>query len=123
MKAMLLPCFALAMTECLAQPVKATPYPYSLSGNQFVYMMTLPEPLSSYDYMQREKAYSYLEGAKDATVGMAWCPPRPRKTFELAYDAADYIKSLTLEERKRSAAIMLLAYLGSQYPCPKGSKP
>lgn len=98
------------------------PYSYAMSGDQFVRMMTRPEPLSSYDYMEREKAYSYLDGAKDGTAGVAWCPPRPRKTFELAYDAADYIKTLAPEVRKGSAAALLLIYLGSQYPC-KGVKP
>lgn len=106
-------CIALAMPAL----TQAAPYAYSLSGNQFAQMMTHPQPLSDEHYMEREKAYSYLDGAKDATAGNTWCPPRPRKTFELAYDAADYIKTLSVEQRKGNAATLLLAYLSKLYPC------
>lgn len=109
---------------CIALPVTAgaAPYAYSLSGEQFIRMMSHPAQLSPVQYMDRERAYSYLDGAKDATAGIAWCPPRPRKTFELAYDAADYLKTLTPAALQGNAATLLLTYLRSQYPC-KGGKP
>lgn len=97
-------------------------YAYSLSGDQFVEMMAHPEPLSPAHYVDREKAYSYLDGAKDATAGTNWCPPKPRKTFELAYDAADYIKTLSPTVRKGNAATLLLAYLSTRYPCQNGAR-
>jgi hypothetical protein len=110
---------------CLALPLVAraapAPYYFDLTGDQFVAWVYPPEPMQPHDYANRDRAYSYLDGAKDATVGAAWCPPRPRKTFELAYDAADYIRSLPAEQRKANAGPLLLGFLGKQYPC-KGAK-
>lgn len=107
----------------LALPIMAQAAPmayyFDLSGDQFVQMMSHPEPLSPEHYMDREKAYSYLDGAKDAMIGTAWCPLRARKTFELAYDAADYIKTIPTERRKKNAAVLLLEFLGRQYPCAR----
>jgi hypothetical protein len=95
-------------------------YAYDLTGEQFMQMMSHPEPLSSLHYMEREKAYSYLDGAKDATVGVLWCPPKPRKTFEVAYEAADRIRAMPLAEQKQNAAKILVSLLSEQYPCQKG---
>ena len=94
--------------------------PYDLTGAQFLQMMRHPEPLTSVNYMDREKAYSYLDGAKDATIGVLWCPLKPRKTFELAYEAAEHIETLTPKARKESAAKILIAFLSQHYPCKKG---
>jgi len=70
--------FGLTLAAFSAPPAIAASYSYDLSGEQFLQMMTHPEPLSAAHYSDREKAYSYLDGAKDATIGRAWCPPRPR---------------------------------------------
>lgn len=114
--------YSLAITFFWASPSRAASYSYDLSGEQFVQMMTHPEPLSAAHYADREKAYSYLDGAKDATIGRIWCPPQPRKTFELAYDAADHLKTLTPAARKGNAAALLIAYLEARYPCTKGPR-
>ena len=113
---------ALALSPLIAPVAGAAPYSYDLSGDQFVLMMTHAEPLSAAHYADREKAYSYLDGAKDATIGRAWCPPRPRKTFELAYDAADHLKTLTPAARAGNAATLLVVYLEARYPCMKGTR-
>lgn len=99
--------------------VQAAPYQYDLTGDAFVAALQ-GRPASEQDFRARERAYSYLDGAKDATVGTAWCPPRPRKTHELAYDAADYIKGLHADLRKGNAAPLLVAYLSKLYPCAGG---
>jgi Rap1a immunity proteins len=106
-----------AALPSLAQAVPT--YQYDLTGDQFVSMLAR-QPASEQEYRARERAYSYLDGAKDATVGTAWCPPQPRKTHELAYDATDYIKSLHSDLRKGNAAQLLLAYLSKLYPCNGG---
>ncbi|GGC11432.1 Rap1a/Tai family immunity protein [Pseudoduganella buxea] len=98
----------------------AAAMPYELTGDRFVQWMSHAEPMGELDYRDREKAYSYLDGVKDAGVGTFWCPAKPRKTFELAYDAADHIRGLPAEARKGNAAQMLLSFLASRYPCTKG---
>lgn len=100
----------------------AAPAIYDLSGDQFVQLMTHPESLTAQHYRNREKAYSYLDGAKDATVGIIWCPTKPRKTFELAYDAVDYIRALPPQARKGNAAKLMISFLSSRYPCTIPSK-
>ncbi|WP_145648450.1 Rap1a/Tai family immunity protein [Pseudoduganella lurida] len=93
---------------------------YDLSGDLYVQFLSRPEPLGEADYRNRDRAYSYLDGVKDVSIGTGWCPARPRKTFELAYDAADYIRKLPADARHGNAAPLLLAFLNSRYPCPKG---
>lgn len=111
--------YATALPLFFASNAFAT-YTYDLTGAQFLQMMRHPEPLTTVNYMAREKAYSYLDGAKDATVGMLWCPSKPRKTFELAYEAAEHIESLTPKAQEENAAKILLRFLSEQYPCKKG---
>ena len=112
----------LALAGLFTPPSSAASYAYDLSGEQFLQMMTHPEPLSAAHYADRDKAYSYLDGAEDATVGRTWCPPQPRKTFELAYDAADHLTTLTPAARKGNAPTLLITYLEARYPCTKGPR-
>jgi hypothetical protein len=101
----------------------AAPYPYTLSGDQFVKMMAPSDP-TGYEYLQREKAYSYLDGLRDGTEGSAWCDlPHQLKTPDLAYELADDIAKLPTAEQKKSAAVLLLQQLKRRYPCRNGSKP
>ncbi|NNG22357.1 hypothetical protein [Telluria aromaticivorans] len=61
---------SLILLTLLAGPsVSATPYAYTLNGDQFVSAMNRPQRLSSLDYIEREKAYSYLDGARDHAQG------------------------------------------------------
>jgi hypothetical protein len=109
----------------LMLPVLATaaPYPYTLSGDQFVKMMSPPNP-TGYEYLQREKAYSYLDGLRDGSEGSAWCDlPHQLKTPDLAYELADDIAKLPVAERKKNAAELLLQQLKRRYPCRAGSRP
>jgi hypothetical protein len=103
---------------------QAAPYAPTLSGDGFVRMMKA-EPLSSYDYMQREKAYSYIDGARDATEGRTWCDVNQVKTPDLAYELADQIAKLPAAERKKHASVLILGLLGRVLPCQpaKGARP
>lgn len=109
--------FFLAALPALA--MAAPPYQFDMTGDQFVSALQ-GKPASELEYRARERAYSYLDGAKDAAAGSTWCPTRPRKTHELAHDAADYIKGLHADLRKESAAALLLAFLSTTYPCKVG---
>jgi hypothetical protein len=103
--------------------VYAAPYSHTLNGNQFVQLMTRPEPLSSLDYMQREKAYSYMDGARDANEGSAWCDTYQVKTPDLAYELSGEIAKLPAAERKRNAATLIVSLLQKKYPCTERRKP
>ena len=103
---------------------QAAPSIPTLSGDGFVSMMLRPEPLSSYDYLQREKAYSYLDGARDAAEGRTWCDVNQLKTPDLAYGLADQIAKLPPAERKKNASTLILDLLSRSFPCPgKAGKP
>lgn len=116
--------FALA-PHCVAQPGsavragKAAPYIYTMTGERFVSMLHRAEPLT---ILEREKAYSYLDGLKDATHGSVWCDIDQLKTPDLAYDLADEISRAPLAERRQSAATLLLAMLHRKYPCAAPAK-
>lgn len=110
---------SVALSALLVSNVHATKLPYELTGDQFVQLMAHAEPLNESAYRDREKAYSYLDGVKDALLGTGWCPARPRKTFELAYDAADYIRALPIETQKKNAARLLQLFPGFPSPLPK----
>ena len=113
--------FALLLAFPLA--TSAAPYPYTMSGNQFVQMMSPSNP-TGYEYLQREKAYSYLDGVRDGTEGSTWCDlPHQLKTPDLAYELADDIAKLPAAERKKNAAELLLQQLKRRYPCRAGSRP
>lgn len=104
---------------------KAAPYDPTLSGEEFVRMMSKAAPANSEEYLRREKAYSYLDGARDTAQGQIWCDVNQLKTPDLAYDLADRIARLPASERKKNASALILMLLGKQYPCPpvKGVKP
>lgn len=113
---------ALLLSLALPAVSAAAPYTYTLSGDQFVKMMSPPNP-TGYEYLQREKAYSYLDGLRDGTEGSAWCDlPHQLKTPDLAYELADDVAKLPASERKKNAAGLLLQQLKRRYPCRNGSK-
>lgn len=112
----------LAIAALAAATVSAAPYIPALTGDRFVDLMRRPEPLSAYDYMQREKAYSYLDGVRDSAEGRVWCDVKQLKTPDLTYELADAIGKLPPAERKRNAADLLLDLLHHKYPCRQGGK-
>lgn len=115
----------LAMTG-LATAVSAQPAPYTptLTGDTFVRMIAGSEPVAAYDSLQREKAYSYLDGARDSGEGRIWCDVNQRKTPDLADELAGQISTLPAAERKKNASVLILKLLGRDFPCqPKRSKP
>lgn len=111
-----------AVFLALALPVVAQAYPYTLDGDRFVRIMGVPEP-SGYEYMQREKAYSYLDGVRDSAEGRVWCDVDQLKTPDLAYEMAGEIAKLPAAERKKNASLLLLNLLARKYPCHTGRKP
>jgi hypothetical protein len=112
-----------AILFALAIPaVAGAAYPYTLSGDRFVQMMSAPDPTGR-EYLQREKAYSYLDGVRDGAEGTAWCDlPHQLKTPDLAYELADDIARLPPAERRQNAAVLLRQQLARRYPCRNGGK-
>lgn len=97
--------------------VQAAPqYQVDLTGDQFAAMLA-KQPTNALEFRERDRAYAYLDGVKDASIGSSWCPPQPHKTHELAYDAADYIRNLHADLRRGNAARLLVVYLSTSYPC------
>lgn len=111
----------LLLALALPTAALAAPYVYTMNGDQFVKMMKAPPPsgpMDPYDYMQREKAYGYLDGARDGSEGSAWCDlPHQVKTPDLAYELAGDIAKLPAAERKKNAAVLIRELLGRQFPC------
>ena len=95
----------------------AAPSSYTLTGDGYVKMMLRPEPMDAYDYLQRDKAYSYLDGVRDSAEGRVWCDMYTAKTPDLAYEIAYAIEKLPAAERKRNASLLLLEQLKRMYPC------
>jgi len=112
----------LLLAAALAAPISspAAPYAYTMSGDQFVSIMSKPDP-TGHDYMNREKAYSYLNGVRDSSEGRVWCDRYQFKTPDMAYDLAGEIAKLPASERKKNASLLLLELLKRNYPC-QGSK-
>ncbi len=93
----------------------------SMTGEMYRAMLDRPEPLDANGYLEREKAYSYLDGIKDASQGRVWCEVGQLKTPDLAYDIADRIGRMQPAERQRSAALIVLDVLRRAYPCDKSA--
>lgn len=98
------------------------PYFYAMNGDSFVRMLHREEPLTAFE---RAKAFSYVDGLRDATHGSVWCDVHQLKTPDLAYDLAAEIAQMPAAERKRSAASLLLELLRRKFPCtsPRGGNP
>ena len=108
----------------LVLPLAATaaPYPYTMSGDRFVEMMSPPAP-TGYEYQLREKAYSYLDGVRDSAEGKVWCDFDQLKTPDLAYELADDIARMPAVQRKKNASLLLLQHLKRRFPCRQGGTP
>ena len=112
----------LALLLALPLAAAAAPYPFTLSGDRFVEMMSDPSPTGA-TYLLREKAYSYLDGVRDGAEGTTWCDVDQLKTPDLAYEMAGDIAKLPAAERKKNASLILLQQLKRRYPCGARSKP
>lgn len=99
----------------------AAPYPYTMNGDKFVKMMgaLTSSPNDDEAYIQREKAYSYLDGVRDGSEGTVWCDFNEYKTPDMAYEVAGRIAKLPPAERKKNAAPLILQQLQAMYPCRK----
>lgn len=104
---------------------QAAPYTPTFTGAAFMRVMAMAEPLSAYDYLEREKAYSYLDGARDSAEGRTWCDANQLKTPDLAHELAGQIAKLPPAERQQNAATLILRLLGRTFPCSpvKGIRP
>ena len=79
-------------------------------------MVAGSDPVAPYDSLQREKAYSYLDGARDTSEGRIWCDVNQLKTPDLADELANQIKKLPVAERKKNASVLILGLLGRDFP-------
>jgi len=113
----------LLLTLALPMLTQAAPYISTLTGEQFVGMVNSSRPRTSANYMDRDKAYSYLDGVRDSAEGQVWCDVNQLKTHDLAQELAGAISKLPSEERKRNASKLLLEQLKRKYPCAKGGRP
>lgn len=110
-------CVLVVLATQLPTSALAARYAYTLTGDQFVSMMNRPSPLSTADYMEREKAYSYLDGVRDSAEGRVWCDVNELKTHDLAQDLAARLAKLPADRRKKNASLLLLAELKRAHPC------
>lgn len=109
---------AFVLTEALAAS-----YAPNMTGDGFVEHLRHSDPMSPLDYRKRDKAYSYVEGVKDATVGKTWCDDNTVKTPDLAYDLADAIAAMDAKARAGNAAILITQYLQRTFPCSAKRRP
>lgn len=118
------PCFAQASASARTSPEatlgtatrdgKPVAYIPTMTGERFVSMLHRQEPLAMLD---REKAYSYLDGLRDASHGTVWCDVNQLKTPDLAYDLAEEISKAPAAQRSLNASTLLLAILNRKFPC------
>jgi len=110
----------------LSGAVTAAPSSFTLDGDRFVSMVSRSAamPMDPADYLQREKAYSYLDGVRDSAEGRVWCDVHQLKTPDLAYELSAEIARMPEAERRKSAAQLLLDLLRQKFPCrPEGVRP
>lgn len=119
-RAALAGCLVFAVTQAFAQGKGASgtgkpePYIYTITAERFVAMLHRPEPLAM---LEKEKAYSYLDGLRDVTHGVSWCDVNQLKTPDLAYELAAEIVRSPPGVRAQGAAPILLSLLQRKYPC------
>ena len=105
-----------ALALMVVASTAAAYYP-NLTGDDYVAYLRPANPQTPLEYRLRDKAYSYLEGVKDSTEGIAWCDVDQVKTPDLAYDIADAIAKMPKSERAGNAARLIQQHLQRLYPC------
>lgn len=89
-------------------------YAYAMTAESFINRFKQPEPYTS---LERDKAFSYLDGIKDASQGRVWCDVNQFKTPDMADHIVVEFSRMSAAERKRSAAPLILDILRRDYPC------
>jgi len=113
---------AVAFCSLVPTSVTAAPaYLPTLTGEQFIAAIIHNKVPTGNDYVEREKAYGYLDGLRDYTEGRDWCDVDQLKTHDLAQALAIKLRSLAPADLKRNASRLLLEQLGRMHPCPRGS--
>jgi len=103
-----------------ASVAAAPAYRPTLTGDQFIAAIIHSKIPTGNDYLEREKAYGYLDGLRDYTEGRDWCDVGQLKTHDLAQALAIKLQSLTPADRKRNASGLLLEELRRMHPCRGG---
>jgi hypothetical protein len=114
-----------AVAALLAQPAAAVPYvyPYNLMTAEEVVNKLLVKPRTDGDYAERDAAYAYVAGIKDATQGDVWCFQPGLKPDELIYETMHAVKRNNAPAAlKANAAGLVLKELRRQYPCATDRK-
>ena len=97
------------------------PYAYTMTGQMLVDKLFgdgNDRPVTGEAYLEREKAYSYMDGLKDATEGTVWCHARNQAPVDFAMDTASALSKLDAAQRRANAAPLVLEILSRKYPCP-----
>ena len=105
--------------------VAAVPYvyPYNLMTAEDVVNKLLVKPRTEADYAERDAAYAYVAGIKDAAQGRDWCFTPGLKPDELIYETVHAVKRNNAPAAlKANAADLVLKELRRQYPCAAGRK-
>jgi hypothetical protein len=106
-----------------AQPVSVAPW---MTGQQLVDMQKTPPgvmnalQLSPEQYLDDQRAESYMDGVHDATEGKGWCysykyKPKPGSIKEAIVWG---LRALPSEQLKRNASDLIVEILSAKYRCP-----
>lgn len=105
-----------------AAAAQSTRYPYTLTGEGFVKLLPLRTDLNPQQLLDREKAYTYVDGVKDAVQGQVWCDVNHVKTADLTYVIRNEIESMSAAQRRGGAAPLIMGILKREFPCRRSKK-
>ena len=94
------------------------PYRHHMTGERLVRDMLADPAVTHVNSVRRERAMGYLDGVKDASSGVHWCPAGHRLPHELNYVLIEEIANSGSDKLKGDAAPLVLATLARLYPCP-----
>lgn len=109
------------LAALLPASLHAAPYIPTMNGDRFVAAIIHTGELTDNDYVEREKAYGYIDGVRDAAEGRDWCNVTSLKTHDLAQSLASEIQKRSPSERQRNASRLLIELLQKKYPCRQGA--
>lgn len=122
MRRLLLIILAATSVGAVAQPVSVTPW---MTGQRLVDLQQTPPntrnnlQLPPSQYLNDQRAESYMDGVHDATEGKGWCydaksKPKPDTIKETVIWA---LRSMPSDQLKRNAADLIVEILAAKYPC------